>query len=94
MQCRRGRLRSPWPDRWWLPQPCCRASPPLECEVRPLVKGDRCSLSIAAASVIAKVVRDRLMRQLAVRHPYYGWHTNVGDGTDAHYLGLLRKGPT
>jgi ribonuclease HII len=69
--------------------------PPLACPtVRRLVKGDRRSLSIAAASVIAKVTRDRLMHELAPRHPHYGWESNVGYGTDTHYLGLLRKGPT
>ena len=71
-----------------------RAAPPLPCQTRPVVKGDRRSLSIAAASVVAKVVRDRLMRELATRFPAYGWDTNVGYGTDAHYLGLLRAGPT
>jgi ribonuclease HII len=71
-----------------------RGRPPVSCTVRTLVKGDRRSLSIAAASVVAKVVRDRLMQELAPRYPDYGWHTNVGYGTDTHYLGLLRKGPT
>ncbi|MDT8319588.1 MAG: ribonuclease HII [Xanthomonadales bacterium] len=71
-----------------------RSTPALGCAVKAVVKGDRRSLSIAAASVIAKVVRDRLMRKLAVQYPAYGWHTNAGYGTDAHYLGLLRKGPT
>src|SRR6056297_3146308 len=71
-----------------------RARPPLDCAVQTIVKGDRRSLSIAAASVIAKVTRDRLMHALADSFPDYGWHTNVGYGTDAHYLGLLRKGPT
>ncbi len=71
-----------------------RARPPLNCRIEPIVKGDRRSLSIAAASVVAKVTRDRLMRELADRFPDYGWHTNVGYGTDVHYLGLLRKGPT
>jgi ribonuclease HII len=71
-----------------------RGRPSVSCTVKTLVKGDRRSLSIAAASVIAKVVRDRLMQELASRYPDYGWHTNVGYGTDAHYLGLLRKGPT
>jgi len=71
-----------------------RAAPALPCGVKPVVKGDRRSLSIAAASVVAKVVRDRLMRELAARFPAYGWETNVGYGTDAHYLGLLRAGPT
>lgn len=71
-----------------------RAKPPIDCTVQTIIKGDRRSLSIAAASVIAKVTRDRLMHALADSFPDYGWHTNVGYGTDAHYLGLLRKGPT
>lgn len=71
-----------------------RAAPTLASRVIPVIKGDRRSLSIAAASVIAKVVRDRLMHELAKTHPGYGWETNVGYGTDVHYLGLLRKGPT
>jgi len=71
-----------------------RAAPSLACTVRTAVKGDRRSLTVAAASVIAKEARDRLMRQLAGDHPGYGWDTNVGYGTDEHYLGLLRHGPT
>ncbi len=71
-----------------------RGKPPVSCRVKTLIKGDRRSLSIAAASVVAKVVRDRLMHELAPHYPGYGWHTNVGYGTDIHYLGLLRKGPT
>lgn len=71
-----------------------RAKPPLDCKTEAIVKGDRRSLSIAAASVVAKVTRDRIMHALAEQFPDYGWHTNVGYGTDAHYLGLLRRGPT
>ncbi|NGX15330.1 ribonuclease HII [Wenzhouxiangella sp. XN24] len=71
-----------------------RGTPALRCRVRTVIKGDRRSLSIAAASVVAKVVRDRLMHTLAEDYPDYGWQTNVGYGTDTHYLGLLRKGPT
>jgi ribonuclease HII len=71
-----------------------RSAPGLGCPVRTIVKGDRRSLSIAAASVIAKVVRDRLMRELASAWAGYGWSTNVGYGTDEHYLGLLRHGPS
>lgn len=70
-----------------------RSAPSLACGVRTLIKGDRRSLSVAAASVVAKVVRDRLMRELAVEWSGYGWQTNVGYGTDEHYLGLLRQGP-
>ncbi len=70
------------------------ARPSLGCDVETLVKGDRRSLSIAAASVIAKVTRDRIMRELSGEFPGYGWETNVGYGTDVHYLGLLHRGPT
>lgn len=71
-----------------------RGRPPVSCATKTYVKGDRRSLSIAAASVIAKVTRDRMMRALAKQFPDYGWQTNVGYGTDVHYLGLLRRGPT
>ncbi len=50
-------------------------APSLPCSVRTVVKGDSLSLSIAAASVVAKVTRDRIMRALALRHPGYGWET-------------------
>lgn len=68
--------------------------PPLECRVRCLVGGDGLSLSIAAASVVAKVRRDRMMADLALAHPGYGWETNAGYGTAAHLEGLRRLGPT
>jgi len=71
-----------------------RGRPALGCPVTTLVQGDRRSLSIAAASVVAKVTRDRLMLDLARQHPGYGWHSNAGYGTEEHYLGLLRLGPT
>lgn len=71
-----------------------RGAPRLACRVKPVVKGDRRSLSIAAASIVAKVTRDRLMHELAREWRGYGWETNVGYGTDQHYLGLLRNGPT
>lgn len=71
-----------------------RAAPGLACPVKTVVKGDRRSLSIAAASVLAKVARDRMMHDLEAEYPAYGWKTNVGYGTDEHYLGLLRRGPS
>ena len=71
-----------------------RGAPPLACTVKTVIKGDRRSLSIAAASVIAKVERDRLMRELAREHPAYGWQHNAGYGTAEHYLALLRHGAT
>ncbi|MGH8487810.1 MAG: ribonuclease HII [Gammaproteobacteria bacterium] len=68
--------------------------PGLACHMTTIIKGDARSLSIAAASVIAKVTRDRIMHRLAETYPGYGWETNVGYGTDEHYLALLRLGPT
>ncbi len=62
--------------------------PPLPCPCETVVKGDGRSLSIAAASIVAKVFRDRLMARLAVRYPDYAWHTNAGYGTAAHRDGL------
>lgn len=58
-----------------------------------LVKGDQLSFSIAAASVIAKVTRDRLMVRLAVEHPGYGFETHKGYGTASHLEALRRLGP-
>lgn len=63
-------------------------------EQRALAGGDRRSHSIACASVLAKVVRDRLMRRLHPRYPPYGWATNVGYGTAEHLAALRRHGPT
>ena len=68
--------------------------PPLPCAVQTVIGGDGLSLSIAAASVIAKVTRDRLMRRLAMRYAGYGWATNVGYGTPEHQEGLKALGPT
>lgn len=68
--------------------------PPLSCPVTCVVGGDGRSLSIAAASVIAKVRRDRLMAELAAQFPGYGWEKNAGYGTAAHMAALREKGPT
>jgi ribonuclease HII len=68
--------------------------PPLACAVRCVVGGDGKSLSIAAASIVAKVLRDRAMARLALRWPGYGWERNAGYGTAAHREALLRLGPT
>ncbi len=56
--------------------------------------GDARSVSIAAASIIAKVTRDRMMRALHDEHPFYGWITNKGYGTEEHLAALNRHGPT
>ncbi|GAB4217118.1 MAG: hypothetical protein OHK0012_20810 [Synechococcales cyanobacterium] len=59
-----------------------------------IVKGDGCCLSIAAASIVAKVARDRAMQQLSRRYGGYGWERNVGYGTAQHYQALTRLGQT
>ena len=59
-----------------------------------VVKGDRHSLSIAAASIIAKVTRDRLMAELHADFPMYDWHSNMGYPTPAHYDALVEHGPS
>jgi len=59
-----------------------------------LVDGDALCYSVAAASIVAKTVRDRLMRGLHTRYPGYGWDSNVGYGTPEHLAGLQTAGPT
>jgi len=69
-------------------------APPIACAVQTVVKGDALSFSIAAASVVAKVTRDRIMRGLAPRYPGYGWETNVGYATQEHGEAIRRLGIT
>ena len=68
--------------------------PEIGFEHEALVDGDARCHSIAAAAVLAKTVRDRLMQRLAPRYPGYGWNTNVGYGTEEHQDGLRLHGPT
>jgi ribonuclease HII len=69
-------------------------APPLPCKCDTLVGGDGRSVSIAAASIIAKVTRDRLMIRLHEEHPGYNWKSNKGYGTPDHYAGLRTCGVT
>ena len=69
-------------------------APKLGCQVKCVVRGDGISLSIAAASIIAKVTRDKIMAELAKQNPGYSWETNQGYGTKAHQLGLQKLGIT
>lgn len=62
-------------------------------KVTTVVEGDDKSYSIACASILAKVTRDRFMRQLAQEHPQYGWHQNMGYGTPDHMQALEKHGP-
>ena len=66
----------------------------LACTSRAIVRGDALCLSIAAASVVAKVTRDRIMVDLAQQHPGYGWERNAGYPTKAHFQALLDFGVT
>lgn len=66
----------------------------LSCSAEAVVKGDARCLSIAAASIIAKVTRDRIMVDLAQQHPGYGWEVNAGYPTPAHLRALLDFGIT
>jgi len=68
--------------------------PKLACAVQCVIGGDGTSLSIAAASIVAKVIRDRAMARLALRCPGYGWEVNAGYATATHRAALLRLGPT
>ncbi len=68
--------------------------PQLTCPAEAVVKGDARSLSIAAASIVAKVTRDREMAALAARFPGYGWERNQGYGTAEHQAALEALGVT
>ncbi len=70
------------------------AMPELGYSHEALVDGDAHCYSIAAAGVVAKCVRDRLMVSLDRRHPGYGWETNMGYGTQEHLAAIDRVGPT
>ena len=59
-----------------------------------VIDGDACCYSIACASIIAKVTRDRVMHALAARYPVYRWESNVGYSTAAHFAGIAEHGVT
>lgn len=69
-------------------------APDIDCACKPVVKGDSISVSIAAASILAKVSRDRMMVKLHEQHPHYGWATNAGYGTAVHLAALKTHGVT
>lgn len=71
-----------------------KVPPNISCDAHAIIKGDSKSASIAAASIVAKVTRDRLMVELAREFPGYGWETNAGYGTKMHQLGLENLGVT
>ncbi|MDA0305232.1 MAG: ribonuclease HII [Proteobacteria bacterium] len=69
-------------------------APSLPCPAQTVIKGDGKSLSIAAASIVAKVTRDRGMADLAQTYPGYGWENNAGYGTKEHQSALRELGVT
>jgi len=71
-----------------------RDPPTLPCPCRAIVKGDGLAMSIAAASIVAKVARDAMMRRLASVYPGYGFETNAGYAARRHLDALRRIGPT
>ena len=71
-----------------------REVPGLAVPQRAIVKGDALSVSIAAASIVAKVARDGIMRECDERHPGYGLARNMGYASEDHREALRRLGPT
>lgn len=69
-----------------IPQGLC-------CQAEFIIKGDGTSFSIAAASIVAKVTRDRLMKRLALKYPHYGFENHAGYATKAHLAALAQHGP-
>lgn len=67
--------------------------PGLPCPGRALIKGDQRSQSIAAASIVAKVVRDRIMTTCGERDPRYGFEAHMGYGTERHRVAIAAAGP-
>ena len=68
--------------------------PNVECSTRAIVQGDAKCLSIAAASIVAKVVRDAMMAELAHDYPHYGFDRHKGYGTREHHEAIARHGVT
>ena len=68
--------------------------PGLGCQETTLVEGDHLSYSVAAASILAKVARDKMMRELHAEHPRYGWEHNAGYGTAEHRAAIETYGLT
>lgn len=66
----------------------------LPCPATTVVKGDSVSTSIAAASIVAKVTRDRIMLDLAAEYPHYGWESNAAYPSPAHLQAILEHGIT
>lgn len=68
--------------------------PLLSCKMQCVIKGDSKSLSIAAASILAKVTRDNIMKEIDQEFPCYGWYKNAGYGTKQHIKAIKTHGIT
>lgn len=79
-----------WPDHLLID---ALKLPLLDCRQTAIIDGDALCLSIAAASIIAKVTRDRLMQYAALKHPGYGFESHKGYGTPDHHRALIELGP-
>ena len=66
----------------------------VDCECRAVISGDALLVSIAAASIVAKVTRDRLMARIGAMHPGYGFERHMGYSVPEHFAALNRLGPT
>ncbi len=83
-----------------LPRRPCAAlvdgnqAPKIDCRVKTIIKGDSHSLSIAAASIMAKHHRDQLMKTYAIEFPHYGWESNAGYGSAKHLKAIEIHGIT
>jgi ribonuclease HII len=66
----------------------------MPCPAQAIIKGDSKHLEIAAASILAKVGRDRIMHDLHTKHPEYGWNTNSGYGSKTHMEAIEQHGVT
>ena len=80
-----------WPDLALIDG---NRAPKLDCAMTTVIGGDGLCVSIAAASIVAKVTRDRAMTALARRHDGYGWDTNMGYATVVHRQALVSIGPS
>lgn len=89
-----GRAVAALPERPRLALVDGNRLPRLPCAARAIVQGDALCFSIAAASIVAKVTRDRMMSELAVAHPGYGFERHKGYGTPQHREALRRLGPS
>lgn len=78
------------PEEAWIDGNKC---PELPCPARAIIGGDLSEKRISAASIIAKVVRDRVMMEMHERYPDYGFDQNKGYGTEKHLQALRRLGP-